>query len=215
VSEPAGVEAGEFSAWIQEIAAALRGERSSDVPCGSCTGCCTSSQFVHIRSDETETLAHIPAALVFPAPGRPQGDVVLGYDDRGRCPMLGESGCSIYEYRPQTCRVYDCRVFAAVDAVPEGHDKAAIAARAGVWRFAYEGAEARARQEAVLAAARYIDVHRDALPAWLVPINATQRAVLAVEIHDIFVRAEGQPSADAAAVGADILRRFGGGSAGR
>src|SRR5262245_47949648 len=92
---------------------ALRGERSSDVPCGGCTACCSSSQFVLIEPDEAETLAHVPGPLLFPAPGRPDGHVLLGYDDRGRCPMLGDDGCTIYAHRPRACRTYDCRVLAA------------------------------------------------------------------------------------------------------
>ena len=58
------------------------------MPCGTCTACCTSSQFVHIGPDEVDTLAHIPAELLFPAPRMPKGHVLLGYDERGHCPML-------------------------------------------------------------------------------------------------------------------------------
>jgi uncharacterized protein len=74
------VPAGRFSAWLGQIGA--------DVPCGTCTACCTSSQFVHIEPDEAETLARIPRALLFPAPGRPKGHVLMGYDERGHCPMF-------------------------------------------------------------------------------------------------------------------------------
>src|SRR3954470_15993819 len=91
----------------------LSGDGEAAVPCGACTGCGTSSQFVHIEPDEVDALAHIPAALLFPAPRMPLGHVVLGYDGDGRCPMLGEHGCTIYEHRPRTCRTYDCRIFPA------------------------------------------------------------------------------------------------------
>ncbi len=80
--------AGDFSSWMIEMQGAIRGEHGSDVPCDGCTACCTSSQFIHIGPDETDTLAHIPAELLFPAPGLPPGHVVLGYDERGHCPML-------------------------------------------------------------------------------------------------------------------------------
>jgi len=76
---------------------------------------------VHIGPDEHETLARIPAALRFPAPGSPHGHVVLGYDEHGRCPMLVDGGCSIYEHRPRTCRTYDCRIFPAT-GVDVGED---------------------------------------------------------------------------------------------
>src|SRR5664279_1208641 len=56
VPEDELLEAGGFSAWLAGMRAALRGERESDVPCGTCTACCTSSQFVYIEPDETDTL---------------------------------------------------------------------------------------------------------------------------------------------------------------
>src|SRR5437763_4457379 len=93
--------------------AVIEGNAGAEVPCAGCTACCTSYQFVHIGPEETETLARIPAALLAPAPGRPSGHMVLGYDDRGQCPMLVDNQCSIYSHRPRTCRAYDCRVFAA------------------------------------------------------------------------------------------------------
>ena len=118
--------AGDFSPWIEGMHAAIRGERGSDVPCGGCTACCTSSQFVHIGPDETDTLSYIPAELLFPAPRLPAGHVVMGYDERGHCPMLIDNRCSIYEHRPQTCRTYDCRIFPATGTGLDGDDKAAV-----------------------------------------------------------------------------------------
>ena len=118
-----------FSEWFEEF------DASSDmqVPCGACTACCTSSQFVHIAPDENDALAHIPAELRFRAPGLPKGHFVMGYDERGHCPMLIDGDCSIYEHRPRTCRAYDCRVFAVTGVEPEGQP--AIAARVREWRF--------------------------------------------------------------------------------
>ena len=60
------LDAGRFSTWLADMEAALRGERDADVPCDGCTACCTSSQFVHIGPDETDTLAHIPAGAALP-----------------------------------------------------------------------------------------------------------------------------------------------------
>ena len=116
----ADLPAGRFSAWLAGMRAALIEGRGVDVPCGECTACCTSSYFVHIESGETQTLARIAPELVFAAPGAP-GRRLLGYDRRGRCPMLSAAEtCSIYDDRPLTCRVYDCRVFAAAGvASPE------------------------------------------------------------------------------------------------
>jgi len=84
----AGLDAGELSAWAAGALAAIRGEGDAVVPCGSCTACCESSQFVHIAPDELDALAHIPRDLLFPAPRAPRGHVLMGYDEHGRCPML-------------------------------------------------------------------------------------------------------------------------------
>src|SRR5690349_2465179 len=116
--EAGDLPAGAFVAWLDTMQRALRGETDADVPCAGCTACCRSSQFVHIGPDETDTLAHIPRELLFPAPRQPEGNVVLGYDANGCCPMLTEAGCSIYEHRPRACRMYDCRVFAAAGVDP-------------------------------------------------------------------------------------------------
>ena len=139
-------DAGELSVWLDEMRAALRGERPSEVPCGSCTACCTSSQFVHIGPDETEALAHIPAELRFPAPGMARGNFVLGYDRDGHCPMLVDGRCSVYEHRPRACRTYDCRVFAAAGLEP---DQPAVAERSRQWRFSYPDPRDRAGHDAV------------------------------------------------------------------
>ena len=74
-----GLAAGDLSAWLGEMQAAIRGDHAAAVPCGTCTACCTSSQFIHIGPDERETLAHIPNELLFPAPRLPRGHVLMGY----------------------------------------------------------------------------------------------------------------------------------------
>jgi Fe-S-cluster containining protein len=188
--------AGAFSAWLARFREALGGGRDMDVPCGTCTACCASSQFVHIGPDEVATLAHIPAELLFPAPGRPRGHVLLGYDERGRCPMLGEGGCTIYEHRPRTCRTYDCRVFAAAGlegggAVADlGAEKPLVARRARRWRFTFPTAEDRARRDAVEAAAAAVRRHADRAGPGAVTPHATGRVVLAAELHELFLAEE-------------------------
>jgi Fe-S-cluster containining protein len=192
LSGPEELAAGSFSSWMTEMQAAIRGEAGSDVPCGGCTACCTSSQFVHISPDETETLAHIAPELLFPAPRRPSGHVVLGFDERGHCPMLIDDHCSIYDHRPRTCRTYDCRVFpaAGIDADTDDHDKARIGRQARRWRFSYPSVADQTEHDAVRAAAAFLDDHRGRLPAWPIPSDATQLAVLAIEIHDLFLGVE-------------------------
>ena len=155
------VDAGAFSAWLAGMERALAGEAESDVPCGSCTGCCTASQFIHIGPEETAALGRIPAELLFPAPRAPDGHVLMGYDERGHCPMLTDGACSIYEDRPRTCRTYDCRVFAAADVAPDAAGQPDIAARVARWRFDHPTAVDEAEHAAVQAAARWARDHPD------------------------------------------------------
>jgi Fe-S-cluster containining protein len=188
MSDQPDLAAGDFSSWMIEIRDAIRGERGADVPCGGCTACCTSSQFVHIGPDEADTLARIPAELLFPAPRLPPGHVLLGYDERGHCPMLIDNQCSIYEHRPRTCRTYDCRIFAASGLRIEDDDgKVLIAHQAQRWQFSYPSDFDRIQHEAVRAAAIYVGQHPEVLPEPLAPTNTTQLAVVAIEIHDAFL----------------------------
>ncbi|MEY2403922.1 MAG: uncharacterized protein QOD38_1473 [Acidimicrobiaceae bacterium] len=184
VTEEQPLPAGAFSTWLDEMQGALRGERGSDVPCDGCTACCTSSQFVHIAPDELETLERVPSALLFPAPALPKGNVVLGYDENGHCPMLVDEKCSIYEHRPRTCRTYDCRVFPAT-GVDVDDDKPAVARRAQRWKFELRDDGDRDRQDAVRAAARFVRDNADLLRE--TPTNSTHHAVLAIELHEAFL----------------------------
>jgi Fe-S-cluster containining protein len=178
----ASLPAGDFGSWLNEVQAAIRGEGEADVACGECVGCCASSQFVLVEADEAEALAHIPSALLFPAPRMPKGNVLMGYDEHGRCPMLGERGCTIYQHRPRTCRTYDCRVFPAAGLLPTEPEKAAVARRAAQWVFTHASDHDRALHDAVRAAAAHIRTDAD--------LSSTQVAVRAVIEHRRFL-AEG------------------------
>ncbi|MEN3315448.1 MAG: uncharacterized protein V7605_1682 [Acidimicrobiaceae bacterium] len=191
MSDDGDLMAGDFSVWMTEMVGALRGERGAAVPCAGCTACCTSSQFVPIAPDETDTLAHIPSELLFRAPRAPAGHVVLGYDERGHCPMLVDNRCSIYEHRPRTCRTYDCRVLPAAGLrLADDDDKALIDRQARRWRFAFPDHTDRVRHDAVRAAVRFLVERGDLLPAGAVPPDATHLAVLAIEVHQIFLRCD-------------------------
>lgn len=178
---------GRFSTWLAGAVTAIEDGAASDVPCGPCTACCTSSQFVHIAPDEVDTLAHVPGELTFPAPGLPQGHVLLGYDERGHCPMLVDDACSIYAHRPRTCRTYDCRVFPATGIEPDD-DKPQIGDQTRRWRFEVATDADRERLGAVRAAARFLHDRADDLDDLPVPVSPTQRASLVVELHRTFLR---------------------------
>ena len=112
-TNPSIQPAGDFSTWLKSTIEGQKSGDGNDVPCGECVACCTSSYFIHIGPEETNTLSHIPSKLKFPAPGLPKGNIVLGFDEDGKCPMFVDSKCSIYEHRPKTCRTYDCRIYPA------------------------------------------------------------------------------------------------------
>lgn len=145
--------AGDFGPWLAESQGAIHGEHPSEVPCGTCTACCSSSQFIHIGADETDTLAHVPAEMLFAAPGLPDGHVLMGYDEHGSCPMLVDEFCTVYEHRPRTCRTYDCRVFPATGLAPE-ESKVLITRRVRRWDFTDPGGAAAEQLVAVRASAR-------------------------------------------------------------
>lgn len=172
------LDAGRFGEWHDRMLLALAGDVDAEVPCGSCTACCESGQFVHIGPDETDTLALVPVELQFPAPGRP-GHVVLPYDEHGRCPMLVEGRCSIYAHRPRTCRTFDCRIFAAAGVEPD-HDKPLIAQRTSRWRFDASSTEDRERLEAIRTEAARLGAAEDGPDR---PRNRTELAVRAVAVR--------------------------------
>ncbi len=180
--------AGSFSSWAARTRRAQVSDEDAEVPCGGCTACCRSSYFVHIAPDETDTLRRVPLELQFPAPGLPEGHVVLGYDEHGHCPMLVEERCSIYEDRPRTCRNFDCRVFAAAGVAPDEDGKALLTARVRRWNFSYPTERDALQHAAVRAAAAYLRAHPECFPGGSLP-NATQLSILALEVHETFLRA--------------------------
>jgi uncharacterized protein len=184
-----GLPAGRFSTWLGDFLRAQHGEGDGgiDVPCGACTACCTSAQFIHIGPDETDALTHIPPDLLFAAPGRPSGHVLMGYDQDGHCPMFVDGGCSIYAHRPRTCRTYDCRALAATGLELDDEAKSAILERTRQWRFAFTDRRDHQLHAAVEAAATFLHEHADELPAGAVPSQPTQLAFLALTIHHLFL----------------------------
>ncbi|MGZ4740080.1 MAG: YkgJ family cysteine cluster protein, partial [Ilumatobacteraceae bacterium] len=161
-------------------------------------------QFVHIGPDEADALAHIPPELLFPAPRLPRGHMLLGHDERGHCPMLIDNRCSIYEHRPVTCRTYDCRIFPATALSVDGEDKVLIAQQAQRWRFSFPTQAQHDQHDAVRAAASYLRDHPDVAPS--AAGNATQLAVLAVEVHEAFLGSD--THVDEAAVRVEVQRRL-------
>ncbi len=173
-----------FSVWLRQTQAALAEERPADVPCGECNACCRTSHVIHVRPDERRTLARVPRKVLLPAPGLPPGNLVLGYDEAGCCPMLVGGRCSIYADRPLACRTYDCRIYAAAGIAA---DRPAIARQVERWRFAHPSADDRDRHVAVRAAASHISEHQECLASDAARRDPLRVAVLAIAVHELFL----------------------------
>jgi len=187
------VAAGDFSHWLHGAEVSLRsGDGGADVPCDACRGCCRSSMFIHIKPEETQTLRRIPRALLFPAPGLPKGHVLMGYGDQGQCPMFVNNECSIYEDRPQACRDYDCRVFAATGVLVDIETQPEIARRVKEWVFTYKGEEGREEARSLRAAAAFLAENRDLFPPGSLPGYPVQMAALAVRVHRLVLEMTGK-----------------------
>lgn len=186
--EQQNLPAGRFSSWLRLIRSAHLKETGIDVPCGECNACCRSSYFIHIKPEETETLARITKKLLFPVPGLAKGNVLLGYDENGRCPMLIDSKCSIYENRPITCHNYDCRIFPAAGIAAGDNDKALITQRIQCWKFSYPTSRDLNQHSAIQAAAKFLQKCAECFPAGAVSGNSTQLAILAIKVYDVFLK---------------------------
>lgn len=207
-------KAGPFSAWLRRYlrVQSERGE-SADVPCGECNACCRSSYFIHIHSDERDTLRRIPRTYLARAPRPHEQDSIMDHDGHGRCPMLAGDACSIYDHRPQTCRRYDCRAFAAAGIGLGSGPRTAINDRVWRWRFDYPTEQDAQRHCAMRAAATFLQAHADLLPAPLRPTDPGQLARAAARVHDLFLETDAQPllattSATEAELAAAISRRL-------
>lgn len=190
------LSAGDFSAWLRHARKALSLGLGTDVDCGECAACCSSSYFIHVKPDEAKALGAAAQGALVPAPGMPKGHKVLAYDRQGLCPMLQPSGCAVYAKRPQTCRSYDCRIFAAAGIPAGGRDKAGINARVDRWRFTYPSERDREEHAAVRAAAAFIRDKAGSFPGGRVPADPSQLGVLALKAYAVFRK-------DAAAAASD------------
>lgn len=177
--------AGVFSSWLRRIRYSLLKGNGIDVPCGTCRGCCTSSKFIHIKPEESQTLSRIPKKLLFNAPLLPKGNMLMGYNDDGHCPMFIDNNCSIYNYRPMACRNYDCRVFSA-SGIQSDCEETEINKQVRSWRFLYPVENDHALHLAVRATARFITEHEECFPDKRIPTNSSQLSILAIKVYDAF-----------------------------
>ena len=122
----------------QRSAASLAGQRpdDADVACAGCVACCYHRVDVHPSVDDVQ---HLDCET--------RGDgLFLRKRADGGCIHLGETGCTVYERRPMSCRQFDCRVGASVgmqDVFDRGH-------RSPRWVFRAETPAAVALRDSML-----------------------------------------------------------------
>ncbi len=215
-SEGDPVDAGEFADWLERFAAALRGDEGTDVPCGDCTGCCTSGYSLQLRPSDGPALALIPAERLLRVPGFAADERTLPARVDGSCQLLEAGRCSIYHARPQTCRDYDCRVFAAAGVDAGGPDKVVINRRVRAWRFRYRDESARQAHDAVRAAARFLIEAREAFVAIgaRIPGGPMGIAVFALKAHRAFLDRAYADEKQKARAAIDAARAFDAGATG-
>lgn len=194
MTEQQNLPAGRFSSWLHRTRSTQFNGNGADVPCGECNACCRSSYFIHIGPKETQTLARIPKELLFTAPGLAEGNVLLGYDENGHCPMLIDNKCSIYEDRPLTCRNYDCRIFPAAGLAAGDDDKPLITQQIRRWKFSLPTMLDRNQHLAVQTAALFLRERAECFPAGVLPRNSTQLAILAIKVYDVFLKLNDESS---------------------
>jgi len=173
-----------FRAWLEATLATLHDDEPADVPCGACNACCRTFHQIHIRPGEKRARKRLPRDYLSVARGLPPGYLLLGYTEAGACPVLVGGRCTIYEDRPLVCRTYDCRLYAASGVEP---DHAEIAEQVRRWRFEYPWPDDRERQDAVLAAVRFIRETPACLPSEAARGQAIRLATLAVVTHELFL----------------------------
>jgi Fe-S-cluster containining protein len=179
--------AGDFSSWLRHAREALITECGTEVECGECSACCSSSYFIHIRPEEAQTLGRIRKSLLVAAPGQPKGHLVLGYDRNGQCPLLKGGKCSIFEQRPITCRTYDCRVYAAAGILESEDGTSKISQRVRRWKFHYPTKLDLREHLAVQAAATFIRENAECFPGGHIPRNPGQLAILSLKVYELFL----------------------------
>jgi uncharacterized protein len=179
LSRPAGA----FGAWLDAMQAVLRGQRDADVPCDGCVGCCVSSYPIPLRPSDQVALAQVPDRYLQLPVGT--GAARMVYREDGTCPMLRANQCTIYADRPQTCRDYDCRIYAATNLLPDG-DRPVIQERVREWQFDFVSPEERAKAAALQRAAGFIRNNAQLFPPGMRAHSATAVAVLAVKVWPLF-----------------------------
>ncbi len=112
--------------------------------------------------------------------------MVMGFTNKGQCPMLADSKCTVYDDRPQTCRKYDCRVLAATGLAVDERTQADVAERVRAWEFTFESDESRDEFRMVRRAAAFLQENRQLFPQGSLPSHPAPLAAFAIRVFRLF-----------------------------
>lgn len=82
-------------------------EKQTEVPCGSCTACCSTNQNLPLDPAQGDDVESYCVQVTVDQAGNRAFS--LAKTPGGVCVYLGTSGCTIYDRRPSLCRSFDCR----------------------------------------------------------------------------------------------------------
>jgi Fe-S-cluster containining protein len=184
------IDAGDFGEWKRQMTAMLRGTGGIAVPCGDCRGCCSAYWPVALRSSDAAAAVLIPSEWLMTPANAPPGVSYMSFRPDGTCPMLTAGNCQIYSHRPQTCRDFDCRIFAATGIQSAGDGRQQIDDRIGAWRFRFTSPADEATRAAMQAAASFIQEAHRTHPSLPLPASPIAIAGLAFKAHQIFLTPE-------------------------
>ncbi|MEA3290809.1 MAG: YkgJ family cysteine cluster protein [Pseudomonadota bacterium] len=139
--------AGSVTSWLRHYRKAMRDGTGTNVPCGDCTACCRSNEYIVLQADEVAQFDNVVT--------NPDGEPSIETLPDGRCPYLDNEGCSVYATRPRNCRDFDCRAMLFCRALPT--DRPLIAEALNQWAPGYKTAEDHITGLALRMAAR--DLH--------------------------------------------------------
>ena len=91
---------GSLSTYLRHASKISVTNPDSHTPCGGCDTCCHSVFNKISLTPEEQTRF---------------GVEYFDMTKTGRCPHMGDKGCEIYEQRPLSCRMFDCRFLAACE----------------------------------------------------------------------------------------------------
>ena len=199
--QESSVYAGDFGLWLAGVVRSFREDVGTEVPCGTCRGCCTSSYFIPVRPTDKKTLQVVPRHLLSSAPGLPVDHKIIGIGSGGECALFVSGNCSIYSARPRTCRDYDCRIFTAAGVKAGGPDKRTIDRRVQNWQFSYACEQDVKIHQAIKTAAAFVAQNRSAFPDGRAPTSTSDIAVLAIKVYGVFLEPRARsPSEMASAI---------------